>query len=118
MENLSLFITDENQYFLPNGEINWDCPCHGEMIYGPCAMEYRDFLTNCVFPKEDATKETCVEKHKEFEKCINKYPAVYPELQLETRIQEAEAVHSAGDLKDSGNSRKDTSIESPSPDDN
>ena len=27
---------------LPNGEINWGCPCLGSMASGPCAVEFRD----------------------------------------------------------------------------
>lgn len=27
---------------LPNGEINWSCPCLGSMASGPCAVEFRD----------------------------------------------------------------------------
>ena len=27
---------------LPNGEINWDCPCLGGMPHGPCGQEFKD----------------------------------------------------------------------------
>ena len=27
---------------LPNGEINWACPCLGSMASGPCAVEFRE----------------------------------------------------------------------------
>ena len=27
---------------LPNGEINWGCPCLGSMASGPCAVEFRE----------------------------------------------------------------------------
>lgn len=27
---------------LPNGEINWDCPCLGGMATGPCGVEFRE----------------------------------------------------------------------------
>lgn len=26
---------------LPNGEINWECPCLGGAAHGPCATEFR-----------------------------------------------------------------------------
>ena len=76
-----VYFSDENQYFLPNGDINWNCPCHGTMIYGPCAVEYREFLTNCVFPKGEVSDETCRKKHMLLEKCVSLYPTVFPELQ-------------------------------------
>lgn len=27
---------------LPNGDINWNCPCLGGMATGPCGVEFRD----------------------------------------------------------------------------
>lgn len=27
---------------LPNGEINWNCPCLGGMATGPCGVEFRE----------------------------------------------------------------------------
>lgn len=30
---------------LPNGEINWNCPCLGGMATGPCGVEFRFFVT-------------------------------------------------------------------------
>ena len=33
---------DEFGVILPNGEINWDCPCLGGMPNGPCGEEFKD----------------------------------------------------------------------------
>lgn len=27
---------------LPNGDINWNCPCLGGMATGPCGIEFRE----------------------------------------------------------------------------
>lgn len=27
---------------LPNGDINWGCPCLGGMATGPCGLQFRD----------------------------------------------------------------------------
>lgn len=27
---------------LPNGELNWDCPCLGGMAHGTCGQEFKD----------------------------------------------------------------------------
>lgn len=27
---------------LPNGDINWNCPCLGGMATGPCGVEFRE----------------------------------------------------------------------------
>lgn len=57
-KDVSIFVTEEDvdkpevvttlaqdeQYgiVLPNGELNWDCPCLGGMAYGPCGQEFKD----------------------------------------------------------------------------
>ena len=33
---------EEFGVILPNGEINWDCPCLGGMPSGPCGQEFKD----------------------------------------------------------------------------
>merc|ERR1712130_13175 len=30
---------------LPNGEINWNCPCLGGMAIGPCGIEFREAIS-------------------------------------------------------------------------
>ena len=37
-----LVDTDKYGILLPNGEINWDCPCLGGMPQGPCGQEFKD----------------------------------------------------------------------------
>ena len=38
----TLVEDDEYGIVLPNGEINWDCPCLGGMATGPCGQEFKD----------------------------------------------------------------------------
>ena len=33
---------DAHGIILPNGDINWDCPCLGGMAYGSCGQEFKD----------------------------------------------------------------------------
>jgi len=41
-EVVSTLAQDEEYgIILPNGEINWDCPCLGGMASGPCGQEFR-----------------------------------------------------------------------------
>jgi len=41
-EVVSTLAQDEEYgIILPNGEINWDCPCLGGMANGPCGQEFR-----------------------------------------------------------------------------
>ena len=43
-EVIDTLLGDTGKYgiVLPNGEINWDCPCLGGMPHGPCGQEFRD----------------------------------------------------------------------------
>lgn len=34
--------TERPGLILPNGEINWNCPCLGGMATGPCGVEFRE----------------------------------------------------------------------------
>ena len=37
-------LVEEEQYgiILPDGQINWDCPCLVGMAYGSCGTEFKD----------------------------------------------------------------------------
>lgn len=37
-----MVMDDQYGIILPNGEINWDCPCLGGMAYGTCGQEFKD----------------------------------------------------------------------------
>lgn len=40
---LSELVEDDTHgIILPNGDINWDCPCLGGMAYGSCGQEFKD----------------------------------------------------------------------------
>ena len=43
-EVIDTLLVDTGKYgiLLPNGEINWDCPCLGGMPHGPCGQEFKD----------------------------------------------------------------------------
>jgi intermembrane space import and assembly protein 40 len=77
---------------LPNGEINWTCPCLGGLPYGPCGFEFREFFS-CLpqFSKEttgkdseqeqkdDAKKaEECFPKFTAMKECFSQFPKLYP----------------------------------------
>jgi intermembrane space import and assembly protein 40 len=41
----TLTFPDEDEpagLMLPNGDINWDCPCLGGMATGPCGVDFRE----------------------------------------------------------------------------
>jgi len=60
---------------LPDGTINWDCPCISRDLTGPCGYEMRQALS-CI-QKEAATPE-CRAKHVVLQECLQANSSLYP----------------------------------------
>lgn len=64
---------------LPNGQINWNCPCLGNMVAGPCGFFFRQ-LFECVHKSKMQAKEIdCVDQFTKWGQCTQKYPNLYPQ---------------------------------------
>lgn len=64
---------------LPNGDINWACPCMGKMVSGPCAFEFREAFTCFHNNGKDETKiGECREAFEKMNSCLQQYPTLYP----------------------------------------
>lgn len=62
---------------LPNGEINWNCPCLGGMATGPCGVEFREAFS-CFHNSEAEPKgKDCYDAFKEMHLCMAEYPQLY-----------------------------------------
>jgi intermembrane space import and assembly protein 40 len=64
---------------LPNGEINWNCPCLGGMPAGPCGFFFRQAF-GC-FNKSSAQPKgsDCMTQFTQMQDCMTKYPNLYPQ---------------------------------------
>ena len=64
---------------LPNGEINWDCPCLGNLPNGPCGPNFREAFSCWVENKdnEQGFAEQCFENFSKWEKCLSEYREIY-----------------------------------------
>lgn len=62
---------------LPNGELNFSCPCLGNMTSGPCAYEFRESLTCFHYSTSENKGEECVDKFIAMHECMAKYPNLY-----------------------------------------
>lgn len=66
---------------LPNGDLNWTCPCLGGLPYGPCGFEFRKFF-ECLHKSsgdDDAIKaQECAPKFISMKECFNQFPKLYP----------------------------------------
>lgn len=80
---------------LPNGEINWNCPCLGGMASGPCGFQFREAFS-CFHKSKSETKgEECIDRFNILQECMASYPNLYqrdrddsPLDQLENKEEE------------------------------
>lgn len=62
---------------LPNGDINWNCPCLGGMATGPCGVEFRNAFSCFHYSKEEPKGSDCFDKFKIMQTCMQKFPTLY-----------------------------------------
>ena len=64
---------------LPNGEINWDCPCLGNLPNGPCGPSFKEAFTCWVENKdnEQGFAENCFENFTNWERCLSENKDIY-----------------------------------------
>lgn len=63
---------------LPNGDINWDCPCLGGMATGPCGTHFRDAFSCFHYSKAEPKGSDCYEAFLTMQECMSGYPELYP----------------------------------------
>ncbi|KAL7638087.1 UNVERIFIED_CONTAM: hypothetical protein RMT77_011712 [Armadillidium vulgare] len=62
---------------LPDGKINWECPCLGGMATGPCGVEFREAFSCFHYSKADPKGSDCLEPFRTMAECMSHYPGVY-----------------------------------------
>ncbi|KAG8236179.1 hypothetical protein J437_LFUL013445 [Ladona fulva] len=65
---------------LPNGEINWNCPCLGGIATGPCGVEFREAFSCFHYSKADPKGSDCVSTFQAMQECMSKYPTLYKSM--------------------------------------
>lgn len=70
---------EERGLILPNGEINWNCPCLGGMASGPCGTEFKDAFSCFHYSKEEVKGSECLEQFKAMQECMQRFPELYPQ---------------------------------------
>ncbi|XP_047994788.1 mitochondrial intermembrane space import and assembly protein 40 [Leguminivora glycinivorella] len=81
---------------LPDGSINWGCPCLGGMATGPCAMPFREAFSCFHYSEAEPKGSDCYEKFSEMQACMAGYPELYG------RDEEEEEAGGAGELPGAG----------------
>uniref|UniRef100_A0AAY5KNI8 CHCH domain-containing protein n=1 Tax=Esox lucius TaxID=8010 RepID=A0AAY5KNI8_ESOLU len=70
---------EERGLILPNGEINWNCPCLGGMASGPCGASFKEAFSCFHYSKEEVKGSECLEQFRGMQECMQRYPELYPE---------------------------------------
>ncbi|KAG5319116.1 MIA40 protein, partial [Acromyrmex charruanus] len=69
---------------LPNGEINWNCPCLGGMATGPCGLEFREAFSCFHYSTADPKGSDCRVAFETMQSCMSQYPALYESKGMST----------------------------------
>ncbi|XP_051957601.1 mitochondrial intermembrane space import and assembly protein 40-like [Xyrauchen texanus] len=70
---------EDQGLILPNGEINWNCPCLGGMASGKCGQQFKEAFSCFHYSKEEIKGSECVENFRSMQECMQKYPELYPQ---------------------------------------
>merc|ERR1712137_776893 len=73
---------------LPNGDINWNCPCLGGMAVGPCGVEFREAFSCFHYSEEEPKGKECLPKFADMQECMKQYPELYEEKGEELKAEE------------------------------
>ncbi|KAM7230343.1 hypothetical protein CapIbe_019060 [Capra ibex] len=79
---------EEHGLILPNGDINWNCPCLGGMASGPCGEQFKAAFSCFHYSKEDVKGSDCVGQFRAMQECMQKYPDLYPQEEEEEEAEE------------------------------
>merc|ERR1711915_193090 len=74
---------------LPNGDINWNCPCLGGMAVGPCGIEFREAFSCFHYSEAEPKGSDCLEKFNDMQQCFQKYPELFEETKKEKKEEES-----------------------------
>ncbi|KAG5274478.1 hypothetical protein AALO_G00136750 [Alosa alosa] len=70
---------EDHGLILPNGDINWNCPCLGGMASGPCGQQFKEAFSCFHYSKEEVKGSECVENFRNMQECMQRYPELYPQ---------------------------------------
>ncbi|CAF1425191.1 unnamed protein product, partial [Didymodactylos carnosus] len=68
---------EQHGLILPNGNINFDCPCLGGMASGPCGNAFRKAFTCFHYSDAKPKGSECFGDFQNLTECFSKYPKLY-----------------------------------------
>ncbi|CAL8340209.1 unnamed protein product [Lota lota] len=105
---------EEQGLILPNGDINWNCPCLGGMASGPCGSQFKEAFSCFHYSKEEVKGSECIDNFRGMQECMQRYPELYP--QEEDGESSPNQGQSGSDPTTDSNSPPSTSQSAPSSD--
>ncbi|KAH9415283.1 Mitochondrial intermembrane space import and assembly protein 40 [Dermatophagoides pteronyssinus] len=82
---------------MPNGELNFNCPCLGGMASGPCGFEFREAFSCFHYSTNEVKGSECVDKFIEMNNCMTRYPNLYANENAAMNAEPADFMQSGGD---------------------
>ncbi|XP_054472110.1 mitochondrial intermembrane space import and assembly protein 40 [Anoplopoma fimbria] len=82
---------EEQGLILPNGDINWNCPCLGGMASGPCGSQFKEAFSCFHYSKEELKGSECIDNFRNMQECMQKYPELYPQEEDKESSSQAES---------------------------
>ncbi|XP_052028872.1 mitochondrial intermembrane space import and assembly protein 40-like [Apodemus sylvaticus] len=81
---------EEHGLMLPNGDINGNCPCLGQLVSGPCGEQFKSAFFCFHYSTENIKGSDCIDQFRAMQECMQKYQNHY--LQDENEEEEAKPV--------------------------
>ncbi|KAM9758793.1 mitochondrial intermembrane space import and assembly protein 40 [Menidia menidia] len=81
---------EEHGLIMPNGQINWNCPCLGGMASGPCGSQFKEAFSCFHYSQEDVKGSECINQFRGMQECMQKYPELYPQEEDKESSAQAE----------------------------
>lgn len=57
-------VEPQTGLLMPNGDINWNCPCLGGMATGPCGVEFREAFSCFHYSEAEPKGSDCYDAFK------------------------------------------------------
>lgn len=83
---------EEQGLILPNGDINWNCPCLGGMASGPCGSQFKEAFSCFHYSEEEVKGSDCIDHFRNMQECMQKYPELYPQEEEKESPPQTEVV--------------------------
>ncbi|XP_055371772.1 mitochondrial intermembrane space import and assembly protein 40-B [Condylostylus longicornis] len=96
---------------LPDGEINWNCPCLGGMATGPCGVEFREAFSCFHYSQAEPKGSDCYDAFKTMQDCFSNYPSVYNKSDM-GQADDNNDIEGLAHLDDSSEDRENDTVES------